>query len=170
MAGDREPQTRKRRSLADFQLLSFLPLFVVAAYWVQIEAVLFVVSFMLPLLLAFQELTDTTKGLLFLSWYTYDNQGNPIFLLGNGIADGYNLEIQFESPRGMEYGEFDPDDVVRADGGTALFNFSDPDNGTFSYTPSGFSTSTWGHTTPIDSLPLVKLFAIPVSGSEAATN
>ena len=40
----------------DFQLLSFLPLFVVAAYWSGSEAVLFVVSFMFPLLLAFQAL------------------------------------------------------------------------------------------------------------------
>lgn len=109
-----------------------------------------------------------TQGVIY--WYTYDNQGNPIFLLGHGIADGYQLEIQFESPYGMKYGEFNPNSVVRADGGMAEFNFSDPDNGTFSYTPSGFSTSTWGHTTPIDSLPLAKLFAIPVSGSDAATN
>ena len=111
---------------------------------------------------------ESTQAVIY--WYTYDNQGNPIFLLGNGIADGYNLEVQFESPYGMKYGEFDPDSVVRADGGTARFDFTDSQNATFSYTPSDFSSSTWGHTTPIDSLPLVKLFAIPVSGSDAATN
>ena len=55
MAKDQDPQS-KRRSMGDFQLLSFLPLFVVAAYWIKIEAVLFVISFMLPLMLAFQEL------------------------------------------------------------------------------------------------------------------
>lgn len=45
-----------RRGLGDLQLLSFLPLFIVAAYWTRSEAVLFVVSFMFPLLLAGQEL------------------------------------------------------------------------------------------------------------------
>lgn len=57
MATNQEPHRKIRRSLADFQLLSFLPLFVIAAYWIQYEAILFVISFMLPLLLAFQELT-----------------------------------------------------------------------------------------------------------------
>ncbi len=50
---------RRKRKLGDFQLLSFLPLFIVAAYWTRIDAVLFVVSFMFPLLLAFQELGNT---------------------------------------------------------------------------------------------------------------
>ncbi|MBZ0130277.1 MAG: EAL domain-containing protein [Rhodobacteraceae bacterium] len=45
-----------KRGPGDFQLLSFMPLFIVAAYWIRAEAVLFVVSFMFPLLLAFQEL------------------------------------------------------------------------------------------------------------------
>jgi len=110
----------------------------------------------------FDELEDGSSQAV-VYWYTYDNQGNPIFLLGNGIADGDNLEIQLESPYGMKYGEFDPDSVVRAVGGSARFEFTGADNGTFSYTPSDFSTTTWGHVTAIDSLPLVKLFAIPVS-------
>jgi len=106
-----------------------------------------------------------TQGVIY--WYTYDNQGNPIFLAGTGIANAYELEIQFESPVGMKYGVFDPDSVVREDGGTARFDFTDPDNGTFSYTPSEFTSLTWGHLSPIDSLPLVKLFAIPVSNSNS---
>ncbi|NOX40680.1 MAG: EAL domain-containing protein [Alphaproteobacteria bacterium] len=62
MATD-HPQSKKqrlKRGLAEFQLLSFLPLFFVIAYWVKIEAVLFVVSFMFPLLLAFQELVKSS--------------------------------------------------------------------------------------------------------------
>ncbi|MDX2416411.1 MAG: hypothetical protein QNK19_03010, partial [Xanthomonadales bacterium] len=115
----------------------------------------------------FDELEDGTSQAV-VYWYTYDNQGNPIFLLGNGIADGDNLEIQLESPYGMKYGEFDPDSVVRAVGGIARFEFTDADNGFFSYTPSDFSTTNWGHVTAIDSLPLTKLFAIPVSDSGRA--
>jgi hypothetical protein len=94
-------------------------------------------------------------------WYTYDDLGNPIFMLGNGTPVGDTVEITFESPVGMKYGEFDPDTVVREPGGTAVFVFSDRDNATFSYTPSAFSTSEWGHTTPIVDLPLVKIFSIP---------
>jgi len=94
-------------------------------------------------------------------WYTYDDLGNPIFMLGNGVPVGNTVEITFESPVGMKYGEFDPDTVVREPGGTAVFVFSDRDNATFSYTPSAFSTSEWGHTTPIVDLPLVKIFGIP---------
>jgi hypothetical protein len=94
-------------------------------------------------------------------WYTYDDQGNPIFMLGSGIVDGSRLEVSFESPVGMQYGVFDPTTVTREDGGTAVFEFSDRDNATFSYTPSAFSTTEWGHMTPIVDLPLTKLFGIP---------
>ncbi len=94
-------------------------------------------------------------------WYTYDDLGNPIFMLGNGVPDGNTVEITFESPVGMKYGEFDPETVVREPGGTAVFEFSDRDNATFSYTPSAFSNTTWGHTTPIVDLPLTKIFGIP---------
>ncbi|MFC1795832.1 family 16 glycosylhydrolase [Pseudomonadota bacterium] len=95
-------------------------------------------------------------------WYTYDVLGNPIFLVGQGVPSENILELALISPHGMQYGEFDPDSVVREDGGTARLEFSDPDNATFSYIPSAFSASAWGHTN-IDSLPLVKLFAIPAS-------
>jgi hypothetical protein len=92
-------------------------------------------------------------------WYTYDDLGNPIFMLGNGIPDGQTLEVTFFSPTGMQYGVWQQ--PTENDGGTAVFEFSDRDNATFSYTPSAFSNSTWGHTTPIVDLPLVKIFGIP---------
>ena len=104
-------------------------------------------------------------------WYTYDDKGSPIFMLGSGIPDGTRVEIQFESPVGMVYGEFDPDSVPdpRDAGGVAVLEFSDKENATFSYTPSEFSASTWGHTTAIESLPLIKIFAIPVSSDGSTT-
>ncbi len=108
----------------------------------------------------FGQLEDGTRlGVVY--WYTYDNMGNPIFMLGNGVVDGDRLEITFESPTDMVYGVFDPGTVIRNDGGTAVFVFSDRDNATFSYTPSTFSASEWGHATPITDLPLVKIFGIP---------
>jgi hypothetical protein len=94
-------------------------------------------------------------------WYIYDDLGNPMFMVGSGVPDGNQVEITFESPYGMVYGVFDPNTVTRENGGTAIFIFDDQDNATFSYTPSAFSDSEWGHTTPIVNLPLVKLFGVP---------
>ena len=100
--------------------------------------------------------------LLVAYWYIYDVEGNPIFLVGTGTPVGNTVEISFTSPVGMVYGEFDPDSLPDPldDGGTAVLEFSDRDNLTFSYTPSEFTRDTWGHT-PIEALPMTKLFGIP---------
>ncbi len=89
-------------------------------------------------------------------WYTYDDLGNPIFLVGSGVPNGNVLEVNFKSPVGMVFGEFDPDSVVREAGGVGRFEFLDKDNGVFDYFPSDFTASAWGHT-PITSLPLEKV-------------
>jgi hypothetical protein len=106
----------------------------------------------------FGQLADGTPlGVVY--WYTYDASGNPIFMLGNGIPDGQRLEISFLSPVGMQYGVWQK--PTEEPGGTAVFEFSNRDNAVFNYTPSSFSTSEWGHSTPIVDLPLVKIFDIP---------
>lgn len=97
-------------------------------------------------------------------WYTYDNQGNPIFMLGNGYPDGDVLDVVFESPVGMIFGEFDPASVIREDGGTGRFVFTDENIATFQYTPSDFSIDNWGHSA-IAFMPLTKVFGIPISDS-----
>jgi hypothetical protein len=61
----------------------------------------------------------------------------------------------------MIYGDFNPVPYPRDIGGTGVFEFSDSANATFSYTPSEFSETTWGHTTPIENLPLTKFFGVP---------
>jgi hypothetical protein len=43
--------------------------------------------------LAFQELTDTTQGVLFLSWYTYDSNGKLLWLTGAGFYSWGNTEV-----------------------------------------------------------------------------
>lgn len=95
-------------------------------------------------------------------WYTYDNMGNPIFFIGqDAVFDGNTVTINFYSPTGMIFGVFDPTPVFPLNpAGTATFVFSDSNNATFSYTPSDFSVTTWGHSAVTD-LPLVKLFGIP---------
>ena len=94
-------------------------------------------------------------------WYTYDSDGNPIFLMGTGEPQGTAVEIDFISPYGMAYGVFDPASVERPDGGVGRFDFADRDNGSFSYQPSEFTATNWGHT-PIENLTIVKLFGVPV--------
>jgi beta-glucanase (GH16 family) len=100
------------------------------------------------------------------TWYSYDADGNPIFMSGTGEPDGTRLEVEFESPFGMEYGVFDKNTVERESGGIGVFEFSDENTATFSYTPSEFSAESWGHETPIANLPLTRLFRVPVSGSD----
>ena len=99
-------------------------------------------------------------------WYIYDGQGNPIFMMGTGVPEGNRVIVDFVSPVGMVYGEFDPDSVVRENGGTGVFEFADRDNASFSYTPSEFTTTAWGHTA-IEALPLQKLFGVPAPESFA---
>lgn len=94
-------------------------------------------------------------------WYTYDSLGNPIFMVGAGVPDGQRVEIPFASPVGMKFGEFDPTTVERPGGGTAVFVFTDSKNATFSYTPSSFSTTEWGHVEGIENLALTQLFQVP---------
>lgn len=97
-------------------------------------------------------------------WYTYDDAGNPIFLVGTGVPEANRVTIDFVSPVGMVYGVFDPASVAREAGGSGVFEFADRDNAVFSYTPSDFTADTWGHTA-IDDLPLVKLFGVPAPES-----
>ena len=78
------------------------------------------------------------------------------------------IDLEFESPYGMQYGEFDPDSVIRQDGGSARIEFFDTENATFNYTPSEFSMQSWGHT-QIENLPLSRLFTVPATGSSAST-
>lgn len=102
-------------------------------------------------------------------WYTYDDQGQPLFLLGQGTPAGNRVEVTFQSPVGMVFGAFDPGTVSREAGGRGVFEFDDRHNGRFSYIPSAFTTSEWGHGA-IDDLVIAKLFDVPapVSFNEPA--
>ena len=96
-------------------------------------------------------------------WYIYDDTGQPIFMVGQGTPEGNRVEVTFYSPVGMIYGEFDPGAVPDPldVGGTGVFEFADSDNATFSYAPSEFSETVWGHSTPVENLALKKFFGIP---------
>ena len=94
-------------------------------------------------------------------WYTYDSMGNPIFLLGTGTPMDDMVEITFASYTGMIYGDFAPSPPESNNAGIGTFMFSDGDNGVFSYAPSDDSATRFGHTTPVENLPIEKLFGIP---------
>jgi beta-glucanase (GH16 family) len=115
--------------------------------------------------MAFSTTEDETP-MAVVYWYTYDTDGKPTFLLGTGSLEGDTLEVEYEAPYGMIYGDFDPDAVIRESGGIARFEFIDERNATFSYEPSEFTASDWGHSA-IQSLALSRLFVIPVSDSSS---
>jgi hypothetical protein len=96
-------------------------------------------------------------------WYVYNDAGDPIFMVGQGVPEGNRVEVTFYSPYGMIYGDFDPATVPSPldVGGTGVFEFSSSTQGTFSYTPSEFSETKWGHTTPVENLEISKFFGVP---------
>jgi len=96
-------------------------------------------------------------------WYVYNDAGDPIFMVGQGVPEGNRVEVTFYSPYGMIYGDFDPATVPSPldVGGTGVFEFSSSTQGTFSYTPSAFSETKWGHTTPVENLEISKFFGVP---------
>jgi len=104
------------------------------------------------------ELSDGTPvGIVI--WYIYDDQGNPVFMVGEGAPYGNQLQVTFECPWGMEFGVFDPRSVYREDGGTGLLEFTGENSATFKYTPSTYMEQELGHS-PIN-IPLVKFFDSP---------
>lgn len=92
-------------------------------------------------------------------WYVYDSQGNPIFLVGQGEArEDNSVLLEFIAPHGMKFGEFKPEQVVREDGGTGVFNFENPDAGAFVYEPSAWMVETYG--VSAISIPVIKLVGV----------
>lgn len=113
----------------------------------------------------FGEVQGTPTALVY--WYTYDLDGKPVFLIGQGTPTETGVDLDVISPYGMQYGLFNPESVIREDAGSARLEFSDASNAVFSYDPSEFSRNAWGHDT-IESLPLVKFFGIPLPPGQGA--
>ncbi|MDX1571918.1 MAG: hypothetical protein R3200_15660, partial [Xanthomonadales bacterium] len=64
-------------------------------------------------------------GRLFMTWFTYDADGEQAWLVGEGtIGDGRSIEIAAARPVGGRFDdEFDPDEVALTDWGTITFRF-----------------------------------------------
>ncbi len=88
-------------------------------------------------------------------WYVYDNNGQPIWLLGVGNYNGLNAHMTVQAGSGAHFPpNFNASDVVLDDWGTFDLSFSDCDSGTFSWTPKAGNGYSNGQ------MPIVKLTKI----------
>jgi len=80
---------------------------------------------------------------LFATWFTYDAQGNGLWLvMSNGAMTGpntYSGALYQTTGPAFNAVPFDPAKVTRSAVGNATFSFTDEFNGTFSYTVNGVS-------------------------------
>lgn len=77
-------------------------------------------------------------------FYTYDENGDQMWLVGSGPADGDTAVIPVQVTSGPVYGDgYDKDDVVRQDWGTLTFTFDTKDTGSVERVSTmGFGTTT----------------------------
>ncbi|HZZ91750.1 MAG TPA: YncE family protein [Usitatibacter sp.] len=82
---------------------------------------------------------------LFATWFTYDAQGNGLWLvMSSGAAtstNSYSGTLYQTAGPAFNAAPFDPAKVTRTPVGTATFTFTDEFNGTFAYTVNGVSDS-----------------------------
>jgi hypothetical protein len=92
------------------------------------------------------------KNRIIVIWYVYDNEGNPIWLLGIGTHDGLIAHLDVKIGSGAQFPpNFDTNDVVLTNWGTFDLEFSDCNSGIFSWTPVLGNGYTMGQT------PIVRL-------------
>jgi hypothetical protein len=82
---------------------------------------------------------------LFVTWFTYDGNGQPMWLVGSSIAKTgnatYSGTLYRTAGPPLAASPWDPARVSRVPAGTATLTFSDLSNGTFAYTVDGVSQS-----------------------------
>ena len=77
-------------------------------------------------------------------FYTYDDDGDQMWLVGEGDVDGDTAIVPVQVTSGPSYGDdYDPDDVVRQNWGTLTFKFTSKNTGTVERaSTTGFGTTT----------------------------
>jgi hypothetical protein len=76
-------------------------------------------------------------GNIAISFYTYDNNANQMWMIGTGDVDGSVAMIDFYITDGAMYGSnFVPESVERYAWGTGVFTFTDCATGTVELTPN----------------------------------
>ena len=85
----------------------------------------------------------TQQGeVIFATWFTYDGNGNPLWLSGPALktsAGVYTGTLSRTTGPGFNAVPFDPSKVTETPVGTLTLSFSDGANGTFAYTVNGVS-------------------------------
>jgi hypothetical protein len=76
-------------------------------------------------------------------WYVYDNEGNPLWLIGTGTHDGLTATVDVSIANGALFPpDFNADDVTLTDWGQFELSFTGCDAGLFKWFPldgNGFS-------------------------------
>ena len=102
----------------------------------------------------FLQVLSNTKAVVY--WFTYDTEGNQLWMTGVGIIEGEKITFpELVSPFGGKFGpDFDPDEVSYPVWGSLKFKFSDCDSAEVEYSgPKAFGsgdldvvrlTSLWG--------------------------
>jgi len=86
---------------------------------------------------------STLDPLMLAYFYTYDDTGNQMWLVGTGPVNGDTATVPMQVTSGAVFGPgFDPADVIREDWGTVTFIFSSCDAGTATYNSTSFGTGT----------------------------
>ncbi len=89
------------------------------------------------------EVTFLDRNTATLTWFVYDNLGNPLHLVGAGTASGNRLTVPVSINRGMRFGSFLPTDLQQAAWGSLSITFTDCNTArldwTSSFTQSGFA-------------------------------
>lgn len=69
---------------------------------------------------------------MWLAWFTYDFEGNPIFLTANGIWDASTNSAYFDMiyTSGMTFGEFNSNDIEQELWGGLMFEFNNCESAT----------------------------------------
>jgi len=82
-------------------------------------------------------------SVMFLAWYVYDSNGKPVWYVASGCAvSGAGCTGTLYRTTGPAFGPtFDATKVQVFTAGTVTLTFSDPNNGTLSYTVNGVTAS-----------------------------
>lgn len=84
-------------------------------------------------------------GVMFLAWFVYDASGKPVWYVSSNCAvtaSGNGCSGPLYQVTGPPFGtSFDPAQVYVAQAGTVSATFTDPNNGTITYTVNGVSSS-----------------------------
>jgi len=75
--------------------------------------------------------------IIVVSFYTYDTNGNQVWLIGPGLVNGSTATVDFEIPDGAKWGSaFNPAEVNRVAWGTGTFTFTSCEAGHVSFAPN----------------------------------